>query len=89
MLGGGDGNYLEIFERDAAKQTVGEANWLHLCLRCDDAAQVTEIVRRAGAQGKNRAVFARSFRQNGFGRQNRVRFGVDGRKIEFFECPQL
>lgn len=89
MLDTGDGNYLEIFERDAAKQTVGEANLLHLCLRCDDVEAAVEIARSAGATIKTEAVSPETFQKIGIEAKIAFILGPNGEIIEFFECAQL
>ncbi len=89
MLDTGDGNYLEIFERDAAKQTVGEANILHLCLRCDDCAAATEIARNAGATVKTEAFSPETFQKIGLNAKIAFILGPNGEIIEFFECAEL
>jgi len=51
MLDTGDGNYLEIFERDAVPGGVpSEAAILHFCFRTDDVDAATERARAAGAE---------------------------------------
>jgi len=49
MVDVGDGNYVEIFERDEAAPVI-EATILHFALRTDDCAAMTEIVRASGAE---------------------------------------
>ena len=49
MLDTGDGNYLEVFEREAA-EVPSEATLLHLCFRAADVDAATELARAAGAQ---------------------------------------
>lgn len=89
MLDTGDGNYLEIFEREAAKQTVGEASLLHLCLRCDDVEKAVEIARGAGATVKTEAFSPETFQKIGLPAKIAFILGPDGEIIEFFECAQL
>src|SRR5688572_14948914 len=51
MLDTGDGNYLEVFERDADPNGVpSEAAILHFCFRTDDVVAATERARAAGAE---------------------------------------
>lgn len=51
MLDTGDGNYLEIFERDPAPDGVpSEAAVLHFCFRTDDCDAALERARAAGAE---------------------------------------
>ncbi len=89
MLSMGDGNYLEIFEREAEKQRVGEANLLHLCLRCDDGIAATEIARRAGAEVKTKPFSPETFQKIGIEAKIAFISGPSGEIIEFFECAQL
>ena len=48
MLDVGDGNYVEVFERDNAAGQPAEARVLHFCLRCSNVEEVVERVRDAG-----------------------------------------
>ena len=50
MLDMGDGNYLEIFERDPLPQSEVEGAILHLCFRTDDCDATVERARAAGAE---------------------------------------
>ncbi len=51
MLDTGDGNYLEIFERDPRPEgSPSEAAILHFCLRTDDCDAALERARAAGAE---------------------------------------
>lgn len=51
MLDTGDGNYLEIFERDPMPDAPAEnAAILHFALRTDDCDAATERARAAGAE---------------------------------------
>jgi glyoxylase I family protein len=50
MLDTGDGNYLEIFERDPAEGIPSEAAILHFCFRTDDLSASLERARAAGAE---------------------------------------
>ncbi|MFN3650959.1 MAG: VOC family protein [Armatimonadota bacterium] len=50
MLDTGDGNYLEIFERDPLPAgSTGEGSILHFCFRTDDCDAALERARAAGA----------------------------------------
>ncbi len=89
MLDAGDGNYLEIFEREAEKQRVGEANILHLCFRCDNCEAAVEVARAAGATVTTEAVAPEVFAKMGLGAKIAFVLGPSGEIIEFFECPQL
>ncbi len=90
MLDTGDGNYLEVFEREGEPaETTGEANILHFALRCDDCESATEIARAAGAkvtmEPKEPPVFAE------MGLKTKISFvqGPDGEIVEFFESRDL
>jgi glyoxylase I family protein len=90
LLDTGDGNYLEIFERDADWSAVsGEGNVLHFCLRttsCDDAV---ERARAVGAVVTVEPKVPVPF--TGLGLKTRIAFvqGPDGESIEFFESDDL
>lgn len=49
MLDTGDGNYLEVFERDP-QETPSEAAILHFCFRTEDLDGSLEKARAAGAE---------------------------------------
>ncbi len=89
MLDIGDGNYLELFERDASKQVAGEASFLHLCLRCDDVEAATESARKAGARVQTEPFSPESFKKIGVEAKISFIFGPSGEIVEFFQCPQL
>ena len=51
MLDTGDGNYLEVFERDPVPEGVpSEGAILHFCFRTDDCDAALERARAAGAE---------------------------------------
>jgi glyoxylase I family protein len=50
MLDTGDGNYLEIFERDPLPQVSEDTAILHFCFRTDDCEAALERARAAGAE---------------------------------------
>ncbi len=84
MLDTGDGNYLEVFEREGVPaETTGEANILHFALRCADCESATSVARAAGA--KEPDVFAQ------MGLKTKISFvqGPDGEIVEFFESRDL
>ena len=97
MLDVGDGNYLEVFEREVitANQLEresgvdGEPNLLHLCLRTNDCAAAVEVARNAGATVTVEAKVPDVFTEMGL--QTKIAFvkGPDGEIIEFFESPDL
>lgn len=89
MLDTGDGNYLEIFEREVAPEPTGEAHILHLCFRVDDCAAAVEVARAAGAQVTTETFAPPVFEKMGLGAKIAFILGPDGEIIEFFECPQL
>ena len=89
MLDTGDGNYLEIFERDAAPTLAGEPNLLHLCLRTDNCEAAFQTALAAGATVKTAPLVPDVFTEMGL--QTKIAFvvGPDGEIIEFFECRDL
>ena len=89
MLDTGDGNYLEVFERDAEKQRTGEANILHLCFRTQDCAAAVEVARSAGATVTTETFAPETFQKMGLDAKIAFVSGPSGEIIEFFECPQL
>ncbi len=50
MLDMGDGNYLEIFEREPLQNLEAESAILHFCVRTDDCDAAVERARAAGAE---------------------------------------
>jgi glyoxylase I family protein len=89
MLDTGDGNYLEIFEREIAPTPTGEANILHLCFRADDCAAAVEVAQSAGGEVTTETVSPGVFEKLGLNAKIAFVKGPDGEIIEFFECPQL
>ncbi len=89
MLDTGDGNYLEIFEREASSQRVGEANILHLCFRTSDCAGAVEAARNAGATVQTETFSPETFQKIGLDAKIAFILGPSGEIIEFFECSQL
>lgn len=101
MLDTGDGNYLEVFERDASPQadspqadqsTLGaapEPNILHFCLRADDVDAAVERARAAGAQVTVEPKYPEPFEKIGL--KARIAFikGPDGEICEFFQSEAL
>ena len=90
MLDTGDGNYVEVFERDGVPpERSGEPNILHFALRCADCETATETARAAGAtvtmEPKVPDVFT------GMGLKTKISFvlGPDGEIVEFFESQGL
>lgn len=89
MLDTGDGNYLEIFEREIKPEFSGEAHVLHFCLRCDDCEKAVEIARAAGAKVTAESSVPGVFTAQGL--KTKIAFieGPDGEIVEFFESPDL
>jgi len=90
MLDTGDGNYLEIFEREGEPaETTGEPNILHFALRCDDCEAATELARAAGAKITLEPTVPAAF--TGLGLKTKISFlqGPDGEIVEFFESSDL
>lgn len=92
LLDVGDGNYLEVFERDPlpageAGAPAIEAPILHLCFRADNC---DEAIERARAAGVEVTVEPKSLELGG---QIPVRIaffkGPDGEIVEFFQNQQL
>jgi glyoxylase I family protein len=50
MLDTGDGNYLEVFEREPLPEGAGGGVILHLCFRTDNVDAAVERARAAGAE---------------------------------------
>ena len=97
MLDVGDGNYLEVFERDVITEKQperenaldGEPNLLHLCLRTDDCKAAVETARRAGAEVTVEAKVPDVFTQMGLSTMIAFVKGPDGEIIEFFQSSDL
>lgn len=94
MLDVGDGNYIELFERDEAEAVAAEARLLHFCLRCDNLDEVVERVRGAGmtvtVDPKNVQIANRA---EGGKPMITVRLaffaGPGGEIVELMQCPDL
>ena len=90
MLDTGDGNYLEIFEREGVvPETVGEANILHFAFRCTDCEAATESARAAGAKVTMEPKVPDVFTQMGLKTKISFVLGPDGEIVEFFESSDL
>lgn len=90
LLDVGDGNYLEIFEREAGTAPVeGESNLLHWCLRTRSCEEATEKARAAGAEVTVEPKVPDVFTARGL--KTRIAFvkGPDGEVLEFFESEDL
>ncbi len=87
MLDTGDGNYLEVFERDPLPDGPAEhAAILHFCFRTDDCDAAVERARAAGAE-----VTVEPKDVDVFGFPVRIGFvkGPDGEICEFFQNEVL
>jgi glyoxylase I family protein len=89
MLDTGDGNYLEIFERDPAKQTVGEGSLLHLCFRSESVENAFKTAILAGGKEKLAPTVPDPFTKLGLTTKIAFIEGPDGEIVEFFESPDL
>jgi glyoxylase I family protein len=91
MLDTGDGNYLEIFERETAPQSTSdeEPNILHLCFRADDVDAAVERARSAGAEVTVEPKYPEPFQKIGVHAKIAFVKGPDGELCEFFECDTL
>jgi glyoxylase I family protein len=89
MLDTGDGNYLEVFEREVAPTHSGEPNILHLCFRADNVEQAVEVARAAGAKVKTEPTVPEPFTKLGLTTKIAFVEGPDGEIVEFFESPDL
>ena len=93
MLDMGEGNYLELFEREKLPHiqngTEAEAPILHFCLRTDNVDAATEKARIAGATITTEPVDPPVFSEKGF--KIRISFftGPGGEVCEFFQTPDL
>ena len=97
MLDVGDGNYLEVFERDVItanqpeREIVldSEPNLLHLCLRTNNCEAAVETARRAGAEVTVEAHAPGVFAEMGLEVVIAFVKGPDGEIVEFFQSPDL
>lgn len=90
MLDTGDGNYLEVFEREGEPApTADEANILHFALRCDDCEGATEVARLAGAKVTMEPKVPDAFTNLGLKTKISFVLGPDGEIVEFFESEGL
>ena len=89
MLDMGDGNYLELFEREKLETADAEAPILHFCLRTNDVDAATEKARKAGATITVEPVDPPVFQEKGF--KIRISFfvGPGGEVCEFFQSDIL
>ena len=95
MLDAGDGNYVEMFERDEdeADPPAAEARWLHLCLRCRDVDATIARVKEAGCTVtvEPKDVELTNAAQGIETAHIRLAFftGPDGEVLELIDCPEL
>ncbi len=93
MLDTGDGNYLEIFEREPAPEPSSaggaEPNILHLCFRAENCAQAIEKARAAGAEVTVEPKQPETFEKIGLKAIIAFVKGPDGEIVEFFQSPAL
>ncbi len=91
MLDTGDGNYLEIFERDAIENGPDDnrASILHFALRATDCEAAVESARAAGAEVTLEPKVPEPFTKMGL--KTKIAFikGPDGEIVEFFESDSL
>ena len=88
LLDTGDGNYLEIFERDALEAPI-EGNILHFCFRVDDVDAAVECARAAGAEVTLEPKSPAPFTEKGLAVRIAFIKGPDGEVCEFFENDVL
>ncbi len=91
MLDTGDGNYLEIFERENAPVSAGtgEPNILHFCFRARDCAAAIEKVRAAGGEITMEPKQPETFEQIGLKAIIAFAKGPNGEVIELFQSDAL
>jgi len=87
LLDLGDGNYLEMFERDA--QEFQDGNILHFALRVDDCETAVEVAREAGAEVTLEPKAPDVLVNKGLNVVIVFIKGPDGEVIEFFQCDAL
>lgn len=91
MLDTGDGNYLEIFERDAIENGPDDnrASILHFALRAANCEAALEKARAAGAEVTLEPKIPEPFTELGL--KTKIAFikGPDGEIVEFFESENL
>ena len=91
LLDTGDGNYLEIFEREAIEggASDGRAAIMHFAFRADDCEAAVEKARAAGAVVTVEPKVPQPFTTLGL--KTKIAFikGPDGEIVEFFESDDL
>lgn len=89
MLDVGDGNYLELFERETIAEPSGEPPIIHFCLRADDCEKAFEIAKKAGFQVNLEPKVPEPFTKLGLTTKIAFVQGPDGEIIEFFQSRDL
>ena len=92
LLDTGDGNYLEIFERESAPRPLpegSEAPVLHFCFRTDDCAKAVQRAREHGAKVTTEPKIAAPFLKQNIEATIAFIEGPDGEICEFFQCADL
>jgi glyoxylase I family protein len=89
LLDTGDGNYLELFEREPLGDVEAAAPILHFCLRSDDVDAAVEVARNAGAEVISEPANPPVFAEKGL--KVRIAFirGPGGEVCEFFQSDTL
>lgn len=89
LLDTGDGNYLELFEREPLENTDADAPILHFCFRADDVDAAYAKAIAAGAASMVEPKDPDVFEAKGL--KVRIAFvkGPAGEVCEFFQCADL
>jgi glyoxylase I family protein len=89
LLDTGDGNYLELFEREPLSDTEAAAPILHFCLRAADVDAAVEVAKAAGAEVISPPSDPPVFADKGL--KVRIAFirGPGGEVCEFFQSDTL
>ena len=88
----GDGNYLEIFEREQPTAPLPEnteAPILHFCFRTDDCAKAVQRAREHGAKVTTEPKMPAPFLAQNVEATIAFIEGPDGELCEFFQCADL
>ena len=88
MLDTGDGNYLEVFERDPA-EVPSEGAILHFAIRCADCRAAVERARSAGAEITKEATDLAVFGEPKIPITIAFFKGPDGEIVELFQNETL
>lgn len=89
LLDTGDGNYLELFEREKLENEDAEAPIMHFCFRVDDCDAAIERAKKIGATVTMEPANPSVFEERGL--KVRIAFikGPGGEVCEFFQTPDL